>query len=417
MAYYYYRATDPSGETVSGIIEAIDKADAIERLTALSLIPERLIRIPSIIYYLIKYIFSPSPYMSPRELADFLKSVGIGIKAGIPLLELLISIQKEIESRRGKAAVREIIQTLSSGGTFTQALKKLKFVPPIVIAFAEIGEETGNLAENLIYASQRIEFIENVKSQIKSASIYPIISLIVIIASLFVWIYVVIPKISTFLSSLGLELPAYTLFLLKLSKQRELILIYFLKVIGFIFGFIILLKFIKRHYGKDHFLIYIIDKIKMKLPIIGRLTKEYYLFLIASFMSSLLKSGSSMEKMFAILRSVIDNAVFYRAINEINERVNKGESLAEAFRATNLFPPFFLRYVAVGEKTGTLDEQLEVIANFYKEKLDRVLSTIPKLIEPLLIAFTGIITLAMIMAVFYPIYSQIGKIIGKGGGF
>ncbi len=415
MAYFYYRATDLTGETVSGIIEAIDKSDAIEKITSLSLVPETVIRIPSLIYLFIKHIFSASPYMSPRELADFLKSVGIGIRAGIPLLELLISIQEEIESRRGKAAVREIIQTLSSGGTFTQALKKLKFVPSIVIAFAEIGEETGNLADNLIYASQRIEFIESVKSQMKSASIYPTISFIVIIGSLFIWIYFVIPKVSVFLSSLGLELPAYTLFLLNLSKNRQLILYYFLGIIGSIFFFNFFLKFIEKKFGKGHILVYVKDKIMMKIPVLGRLIKEYYLFLIASFMSSLLRSGSSMEKMFAILRSVIDNAVFYRAINEINERVNKGESMAEAFRATKVFTPFFLRYVAVGEKTGTLDEQLEVISQFYKEKLDRTLSTIPKLIEPMMIAFTGIITLAMIMAVFYPIYSQIGKIIGKGG--
>ncbi|HIC87713.1 MAG TPA: type II secretion system F family protein [Aquificae bacterium] len=415
MPYFYYRATNFAGETVSGIIEATDKSEAIEKLSSISLVPERVIRIPSFIYFLIKHIFSAPPYMSPRELIDFLKSVGIGIKAGIPLLELLISIQEEMTSRRAKAAVREIIQTLSAGGTFSQALKKLKFVPSIVIAFAEIGEETGNLADNLIFASQRLEFIETVKSQVKSASIYPIISFTVVMASLFVWIYFVIPKVSVFLYSLGLELPVYTLFLLNLSKKREIILYYFLGIFGGILISYFLLKFITKKFGKGHILVYLKDKIKMKIPILGKFIKEYNLFLLASFMSSLLRSGCSIERMFSILRSVIDNAVFYRAINEINERVNKGESLTEAFRNAKIFPPFFLRYMAVGEKTGTLDEQLEIVAQFYKEKLDRILSTLPKLIEPIMIALIGIITLSMIMAVFYPIYSQIGKILGKGG--
>lgn len=415
MPYFYYRATNFAGETVSGIIEATDKSEAIEKLSSISLVPERVIRIPSFIYFLIKHIFSAPPYMSPRELIDFLKSVGIGIKAGIPLLELLISIQEEMTSRRAKAAVREIIQTLSAGGTFSQALKKLKFVPSIVIAFAEIGEETGNLADNLIFASQRLEFIETVKSQVKSASIYPIISFTVVMASLFVWIYFVIPKVSVFLYSLGLELPVYTLFLLNLSKKREIILYYFLGIFGGILISYFLLKFITKKFGKGHILVYLKDKIKMKIPILGKFIKEYNLFLLASFMSSLLRSGCSIERMFSILRSVIDNAVFYRAINEINERLNKGESLTEAFRNAKIFPPFFLRYMAVGEKTGTLDEQLEIVAQFYKEKLDRILSTLPKLIEPIMIALIGIITLSMIMAVFYPIYSQIGKILGKGG--
>jgi len=415
MPYFYYRATNFAGETVSGIIEATDKSEAIEKLSSISLVPERVIRIPSFIYFLIKHILSAPPYMSPRELIDFLKSVGIGIKAGIPLLELLISIQEEMTSRRAKAAVREIIQTLSAGGTFSQALKKLKFVPSIVIAFAEIGEETGNLADNLIFASQRLEFIETVKSQVKSASIYPIISFTVVMASLFVWIYFVIPKVSVFLYSLGLELPVYTLFLLNLSKKREIILYYFLGIFGGILISYFLLKFITKKFGKGHILVYLKDKIKMKIPILGKFIKEYNLFLLASFMSSLLRSGCSIERMFSILRSVIDNAVFYRAINEINERVNKGESLTEAFRNAKIFPPFFLRYMAVGEKTGTLDEQLEIVAQFYKEKLDRILSTLPKLIEPIMIALIGIITLSMIMAVFYPIYSQIGKILGKGG--
>ena len=132
-------------------------------------------------------------------------------------------------------------------------------------------------------------------------------------------------------------------------------------------------------------------------------------------MGALVEAGVTMSQAFRILFQTVNNAVFYRAIEKVDNLIREGESLADSFRQGKSFSSLFIRYVMVGERTGTLDQQLNFLSHYYREKVDSILSLLPKLLEPILILFVGGIMFLMIISVFMPIYGSISKILKSVG--
>jgi len=410
MPHFYYVAIDKgSGNKQRGILKADDVRDAFDRLSGLNLVPERLTRLPDFLVGLLR----TKPHMNTAEIVEFLKSVGYGLNAGVPLLELLVSLQNDISSKKAKAALQELAMMISQGNSFSQSLRELGFFSPLVLSFAEVGEMTGNLGDNLIKAANRLEFLESLKGQVKKAMIYPLFIAFTIMLSVGIWLFVVIPKVSEFLKALDVKLPAFTQYLIRLSQNRMELVYQVGSVIGVIISIIIANKMIKKFFGKEHIVLYIKDRFFLFFPVVGRIIYNYNHFLISSFAGGLIGAGVNIDRIFHILSNVVNNAVYYRAIRKADVLIREGESISNAFRDSGVFSSMFNRYVNVGERTGTLDTQLEFMADIYREKVDSTLSLLPKLLEPLLILFVGGIMLAMIVAIFMPIYGSISKIIGQ----
>jgi len=407
MAYFYYEAVDFSGTRYRGFLRAGSKREIVEYLQNIGLQPIRVYRIPAIAYFLLR----ARPHLSVSELIEFLKGVGYGVKSGIPLLEILVSLQEEMGSRRARAFVEEVIMEISKGNRFSDVLKKYRFIPPMVISFVEVGEETGDLGDNLLRAAERLAFIQDVKRQIKGALVYPLFSLIVVLISLGVWMFFVIPKLAAFLKDLDIPIPFYTQILLEIAKHKNELLMAVFGFVILIFVMYILVK-LGRTVSRFEIFNYLIGKLVLSLPVFGKLARDYNNFLVASLLSSLISAGLNMDVALSILKTTIFNGVYRRALDRIDEAIREGEGIANAFKEAGIFPPLFIRYVAIGEKTGTLDEQLSFLANYYKERMDSFLTVLPKVLEPMLLLIAGGIIVFMVIAVFVPIYSSIGKIIG-----
>ena len=149
----------------------------------------------------------------------------------------------------------------------------------------------------------------------------------------------------------------------------------------------------------------------MQLPVVGKLIFYYNSFLISSFLSALIAAGLNISHALIIVGRAINNAIYYQIVDKIRQEIETGSTITEAFRQhARRFPPMFIRYLLVGERTGTVDTQMNYIATVYRTKVEGILQMIPKLMEPLLITFLGIIMIGMIVAVFSPIYSSISKI-------
>jgi len=413
MAYYFYIAIDKNtGARHRGIITADDIRNAFEILNNINLLPERIYQIPGFVASL----FRTKPYMKTPEMVEFLKGVGYALDAGVPLMEILVAFQEEAFSKKARRAIQEIAMKISQGYSMSHALRELKFFSPLILAFVEIGEATGQLGENLIKAAERIEFLEKLKSEAKKAMIYPLFVISVMIGAIFMWLFVIIPKISLFLSSLNIKLPSYTLFLINLSHNRVLLLKIFLTFFGTIFGLWFSNYLIKKFFSKENRVLYYKDALFLKLPVVGTLIYNYNHFLIASFLGALISAGVTITPTFNILMQSINNAVFYRNIFKIDELIRAGETLSEAFKVAGKFSPMFTRYIMVGERTGTLERQCDFLADYYRNKVDSTLALLPKLLEPILILFVGGIMLGMIFAVFMPIYSSISQVLKSVGG-
>jgi len=410
MPFYYYEAVDYTGYKHKSLTKANSKEVVVRDLEGAGLYVVKVYRVPAFVYYLLR----PTPKLKTEELIEFLKGVGYGIKAGLPLLEVLVSVQEDMPSRRAKAFLEEVLIEINRGARFSRTLAKYSFIPPLVLSFVEVGEETGNLGENMLKAAERLTFIQSVKSQVKSALVYPLFSLAVIFVSLGVWIFFVIPKFAEFLSELHIEIPFYTRILLQLAFHKEAISRAVMEALA---AFIVVLALTKlsrkfrntKVMGHANF---IISKIMLHLPIVGRLAKEFNLFLISSILASLISAGVNLDASFYLLRTTVANGVFQKAIDIVDNVVREGNSLAEGFERAKVFPNVFTRYVAVGERTGTLSEQFEFLASYYKDRMDSFLSVLPKVIEPTILVIAGGVIVFMVVAVFVPIYNSVGKLLG-----
>lgn len=409
MAYFYYSAIDRlSGNRQRGLLKAEHIKEAFDTLSGISLVPERVTQVPGFLANLVR----TRPYMNTAEMVDFLKGMGHALSTGVPILEILVAFQNELPSKRARATIQEMSLAISQGQSLSEIMEKLGFFPVLVRSFVEIGEATGNLGENMLKAADRIDFMEGLKGQAKRAMIYPIFVALTIMLAVGVWLFVVIPKVSTFLAALNVKLPAFTRYLIYLSQNRMVVAYDVGMFIGAIVGFNIMNRLIKRFFGKEHVVLYLKDGLAMKLPIVGKIIYNYNHFLIASFAGALIGAGIHISQVFRILSQAVDNAVFYRAVEKAESMVREGEQLSLAFRDTKVFSALFNRYIMIGERTGTLDTQLDFLATYYKNRVDAILTLLPKLIEPLMILLVGGIMLAMILAVFMPIYGSISKIIG-----
>ena len=409
MAYFYYSAIDRlSGNRQRGLLEAEHVKEAFETLSGINLVPERVVQVPGVLANLVR----TKPYMNTAEMVDFLKGIGQALTTGLPILEILVAFQNELPSKRARATIQEMSVAISQGQSLSEIMEKLGFFPVLVRSFVEIGEATGNLGENLLNAADRIDFMEGLKGQAKRAMIYPIVIALTIMLAVGVWLFVVIPKVSTFLVAMDVKLPAFTRYLIYLSNNRMVVVNYVGMFIGAIVVFNVMNRLIKKIFGKEHGVLYIKDILTMRLPIVGKIVYNYNHFLIASFAGALIGAGINISQVFRILSQAVDNAVFYRAVEKAEAMVREGEQLSLAFRDTKVFSALFNRYIMIGESTGTLDTQLDFLAAYYKNRVDATLTLLPKFIEPLMILLVGGIMLAMILAVFMPIYGSISKITG-----
>ena len=190
-----------------------------------------------------------------------------------------------------------------------------------------------------------------------------------------------------------------------------MILYYLAGIVSFFIAINIVNGLIRKFFGKEHFILRLKDSITMRVPVVGRLIFYYNAFLISSFLSALIAAGLNISHALVIIGRAINNAIYYQVVEKIRQEIETGSTLTEAFRQhASLFPPMFIRYLLVGERTGTVDTQMNYIATIYRTKVEDILKMIPKLMEPLLITFLGIIMVGMIVAVFSPIYSSISKI-------
>ena len=408
MYFLYYGIDRISQKKVRGLVEASEYSDAYAKVIDIGYIPEKINELPK---WFPVSLFRSKPHMRINEIIEFLEAIGHGFNAGIQITEILIDYRNEIGRKKAQAAVQAIIEDLREGSSFSSTLKKLGFFPPTVLSFIEIGENTGNLGENALEAAQRVKFTEGLKSEIKKAMIYPAFVLFSIMGSISIWLFVVIPKIASLFKTLNIKLPSYTMALIDLANNKIQIL-YYLAGIAIFFTLInVINRLIRRFFGKEHLILRIKDNIIMQVPVVGKLIFYYNSFLISSFLSALIAAGLNISHALIIVGRAINNAIYYQIVDKIRQEIETGSTITEAFRQhARLFPPMFIRYLLVGERTGTVDTQMNYIATVYRTKVEGILKMIPKLMEPLLITFLGIIMIGMIVAVFSPIYSSISKI-------
>ncbi len=399
MPIYQYEAISSTGER---IIEQGEFSSPVELYSTLR----------NQGYLLIDYkkrFFSNIPSIPKKikrlELAELLRNLALVTRGGIPLVDALKDMVQSPGMTGLRKIIEKVIKRIEGGELFSEALSHYKTAfPNVVIILVRLGEETGRLDKTLEDAAIHLEKVQEIIDKTKRAISYPIFILLAMIGALAFWILYVLPKLFELFKSLGLkELPITTKILLATVEITKT----YWPVFPVLIAIFIVLGFFSSRNEKLKFLW---DNFWTHFPIIGRILKSSQLAFFFEYLSLLASSGIDIIRSLEIMEGAITHQVLRHGIRDIRATIVGGGNLSEAFKKCTLFEPFILRMVRAGENSGNMPEQLKILSDHYMEIVNRMVDSIAKKIEPILIGFAGMIFVIIALGLLGPIYDMMSNI-------
>ncbi|MCW5961127.1 MAG: type II secretion system F family protein [Pyrinomonadaceae bacterium] len=350
--------------------------------------------------------------VNAKELAVFTRQFSVMIDAGLPLVSCLDILAEQQSNVFFKDVLHQVRQNVEEGSTLAASLTKHpKVFDSLYTHMVEAGEAGGVLDLILQRLSTLIEKMVKLKRSIISASIYPAAVVFVAIAAVAIIMVVVIPQFEQIFLGLlgpGEALPLPTRIVMAIS--------------GFVAGWgglavlaasigtgVGLKYYYKTPKGRFH-----IDTVILKLPIFGAIVRKIAVARFSRILSTLLSSGVPILQSLEITAKTAGNVIVENAIIDVRTGVERGESFVEPLKATEVFPEMVSQMVGVGEQTGALDAMLGKIADFYEDEVDAAIADLLAMIEPALIAFLGVTIGSIVISMYMPLFTLIGKLAGGG---
>jgi type IV pilus assembly protein PilC len=347
--------------------------------------------------------------VTERDLAVFTRQFSVMLAAGLPLVQCLEIMAAQQENRTFQNILFQVRADVEAGGTLAEAMRKHPRVfDGLFTNMIAAGEEGGVLDSILQRLSVFEEKMMKIKRSLRSASIYPAIILLVAVGVVSIILLKVIPVFATLFEGLGAELPLPTLIVMRLSHLLGRFFIFILAGAGLAAAGI-------RYGYRTEAGRLAIDRFLLWLPIIGPVLKKIAVARFSRTLSTLLVSGIPILDGLDITARTAGNMVIEKALLRTRQTVEEGKTLVEPLRQAALFPPMVVQMVSVGEQTGELDEMLTRVADYYDDEADTALANLLTLIEPLLIVFLGIVVGGIVISMYLPLFSMIGKL-SRGGG-
>jgi type IV pilus assembly protein PilC len=340
----------------------------------------------------------------PRTLAVFTRQFSVMIDAGLPLVQCLEILATQQEHKSFQKILLQVRQDVEGGSSLSEAMRKHpKAFDELYVNMVAAGESGGILDTILQRLSQYIEKAVKLKSQIKSAMIYPIAVLSIAAIVVAIILLKVIPTFAALFAGLGAELPLPTRIVIAASHFLANYFIFIVLVI------IAIGYFIRRYYhtyrGRR-----VIDRFLLRLPVFGMLIRKVAVARFCRTLATLTASGVPILDSLEITAKTAGNAIVEDAIMATRTSIEGGKTIAEPLKDSNVFPNMVVQMISVGEQTGALDQMLNKIAEFYEDEVDTAVAGLIKLMEPIMIAILGIIIGGIVISMYLPMFSLISKI-------
>ena len=412
MAEFKYAAKGPGGATVEGTIQAETKAEAVAELRKKNLIILRLDEGSGR-----KRPFQTrkagagagkAPTRGGRakkgEVVIFTRQLATMVGAGLSLLESLDVLGHQAESKGMKQTCQVLVDAVRGGSDLSAAMEQCpRSFTPLYISMVKAGEVSGQMDIILNRLADYMEAAEELSREIKSAMTYPVISMVLVVGITMFLMMGVVPTFKTVFESLDTDLPAITQMVLDMSNflRSNAVL-----VIGGMFASIIgTVVFKKTTTGQRFF-----DHLLLRLPVFGILFQKVCLARFSRTFATLVRSGVPIMATLDIVAATSGNWVLTKAVLASRDSVRGGNLLSEPLASEKIFPPMVTRMIAIGERTGALETLLEKIAEFYDSQVKAQVKALTSLIEPLLIAFMGIVVGGVVLAIFMPILNMVSNL-------
>jgi len=354
---------------------------------------------------------SPSPLtftfarrVKRRELINFTVQLGASIQAGIPILQAFEDLESQTTNRAMKQAVQTIMEDLRGGTSLSDALSRHPAIfSGVYVNMVMAGEASGSLVKVLENLTAFLEWQENLSSDVKRATIYPATVFLAVIALVGILLGFVFPRILPVIQNLKVPLPFITRAVMALADLLRHGW-YWLLLGGA--GFVILIRFLKATEAGQ----LVVDAMKLRLPMVGGLVEKICLSRFAHHLGTLLAAGIDITQTLTIAEQVVGNKVIAQAISEAREKVTQGGSLWHSLQETGVFPPMIIRMIFVGESTGSIDNMMGRVTEFYDREIPATVKRFFAVMEPLLIVFLAAIVLTIALSIFIPLYNALGTV-------
>lgn len=401
MALFQYQARDSGGQLIKGKMEAVDQNAIMTLLGAQNLIPIKVEQVRSQVSLKSLMAFEITPKkVKAEDMIMFCRQMYTLSKAGVPILSSLTRLAQTTRSKLLATTLNGVAEKITSGQTLAQAVQKYpKVFKKIFVALVDAGEQSGQLELAFEELANYHDLEQQTKRRIKSATRYPTMVIIAIIIAIGVVNFFVVPAFADMFNSFGSELPLVTRILFGMSNWMLdnwyiLLAVVIAAVIGIRYT-------LKTPQGRLTW-----DRYKLKLPLIGSIIHRIIMARFARVFTMMLKSGVPMVAGIQLIAKTVDNTYVEQKMLAMKEGLEKGESLTKCVTDSGLFSPIALQMIAVGEDSGSIDNMLTEVAEFYEREVDYDLKKLGDAIEPILLVVIGIMVLILALAVFLPMWDM-----------
>jgi type IV pilus assembly protein PilC len=402
MPVFTYKGTNRSGSSVAGEMSATNKTELQSLLRRQQITPTRVsekgkeFNLPTF-----------GGGVKSKELAIFTRQFSVMIDAGLPLVQCLEILASQQENKTFQKVLTGVRSAVEGGSNLSTAMKQYpKVFDPLYSNMVEAGETGGILDTILQRLSTYIEKNVKLKAAVKSALIYPVGVLTIAGGVITLLLWKVVPIFATLFAGLGVDLPLPTKIVIAMSN-----------FVGSIFGFLIVVGLVASVFGLKIWYgtpsgRFVLDTIVLKLPVLGILMRKIAVARFTRTLGTLISSGVPILEGLDITAKTSGNAVVERALTQVRRSLEEGKSLTEPLKESQVFPGMVTQMIAVGEQTGAMDAMLQKIADFYEDEVDVAVKDLLTALEPIMIVFLGLVVGGVVISMYLPLFSLIGKLSG-----
>jgi len=400
MPSFTWKGKDRSGQSTEGVLLADSRDAAVATLKRqqiqVSTVREKGREIP----------FLPRIPMrvNTKRIAIFTRQFSVMLDAGLPLVQCLEILAEQQEHKKFAQIIDRVRTDVESGTSLAEAMKKQPMAfDDLFVNMVAAGEAGGILDIILQRLSIYLEKTVKLKSQLKSAMIYPITVITIAVGVVWIILWKVIPVFAALFAGLGGQLPLLTRMVVKASK---IVASYSWAIaLALIIIFMALRAYRKTHRGRR-----VIDSLLLKMPVMGMLIQKIAVARFCRTLATLTSSGVPILEGLEITAKTAGNAIIEDAVMAVRKSVEEGKTLSGPLKDTKVFPAMVVQMINVGEQTGALDQMLSKIAEFYEDEVDTAVAGLVKLLEPIMIVVLGAIIGTIVAAMYLPLYTILGQI-------
>jgi MSHA biogenesis protein MshG len=405
MPFFAYKGRNARGELLQGVLEGADSGAVADQLfgngvTPLDITVSKKLSANSGEHWSARFF---APKVTSMDVQLFSRQLYTLLKSGVPIMRGLAGLQESAINKAFGQVIKDLRESLDSGRELSVAMRRHPTVfSNFYLSMVRVGEMTGRLEEVFLRLFDHLEFDRDMHERVKAATRYPTIVVIAMGLAMVVVNMFVIPQFVKVFASFGAELPLMTRILI--ASSNFMVNYWPALLVGLVAGIYGWRTYLATSDGRLRW-----DRLKLRLPIAGKIILKGTMARFARSFSLAMKSGVPVVQGLTVVSQTVDNTYLSSRVDTMRDGVERGESILRTAVAAGVFTPIVLQMIAVGEETGSLDDLMDEIAQMYEREVDYELKTLSAQIEPIMIVFLGAMVLVLAMGIFLPIW-DLGRV-------